>query len=109
VKRFWNKRERPDYVNWVRENFKDSKLRVLLNLQYGLKQVNIPEDKKLEILGKFESQYDEFVMPNPVTKAAWMLRNGLIEAGYNITDKGVLGFYNLAQNTFTYKKSILMK
>ena len=109
MKKLWNKRKRPDYVNWVRENFKDSKLRVLLNLLYGLDELKITEDKKREILGKFESQYNEFGMPNTVTKAAWMLRNGLIHVGYDVTDKQVLDIYNLAQNTFTYKKSVIIE
>ena len=101
--RFDNKRERPEKINWIQENFKDAKLRTSLYLQYGLDILKIPEKIQREILANFESQYAEIGYPNTLTKAATLLKYGLIQY-YDVADKTITGVYNMAPNLFTYKK-----
>lgn len=102
--RFGNKRSRPEQIDWIQENFKDSKLRVLLYLQYGLNRFNIPEQSKREVLSKFESSFNKIGTINTVTKAALMLKQGLIECGYDPPDKAITSVYNLAGNVLSYRK-----
>ena len=104
--KFGNKRERPEKINWIQENFKDAKIRTLLYLQYGLETLNIPEKTQREILAKFESRYEDVGHPNTLTKAATLLKDGLMEH-YDVTDKMITNVYNMAPNLFSYKKSII--
>ena len=100
---FDNKRIRPEEIDWVQENFKDSKLRVFQYLQYGLDNCNIPENHKKEILKRFETLYDKIGTINTVTKAALMLKTGLVSQGYDPTDKWITKIYNLAPNVLTHR------
>ena len=105
--RFGNKRPRPEQINWIQENFKDIKLKVFLYVQYGLNRFNISEDSKRKILAKFESYYENIGTINPVTRAAIILKKGMIESCYSPTDKAITSIYNLAPNVLTYKKLII--
>lgn len=100
---FGNKRIRPEEIDWVQEHFKEPKLRVLLYLQLGLDECNMPKEKKRAIIETYELKYDTIRITNPVTKAAYMLKDGLIQLGYDPTDKWVTGIYNLAPNVLSHK------
>lgn len=104
--RFRNKRNRPTEIDWIQENFKDPKLRVLLYLQYGLTKCHISEEVRKKILGRFEATYEEIDIANTATKSAHMLKQELERAGYEITAKRITEIYNLAPNVLTYKKAI---
>jgi len=100
---FGNKRIRPEEIDWVQEHFKEPKLRVLLYLQLGIDECNITKEKKRVILETYESRYDKIRITHPVTKAAYMLKEGLKQLGYSPTNKWVTGIYNLASNVLSHK------
>ena len=104
--KFENKRIRSEEIDWVQEHFKDPRLRVLQYLQLGLDECNISKEERREILGRFEPIYDETYLTNPVTKAAYMLRDGLVWLGHDPTDKWITSIYNLASNVLSYHKAI---
>jgi hypothetical protein len=105
-----NKRERPSEMQWIKNNFKDLKLQAYLYLQLGVLELPLTEEHRKKILGNFENMYDEVrTTSNTVTKAALMLKKGLVDCGYHTTNKKITNIYNLASNVLTHKSLPLIK
>lgn len=101
---FNNKRPRTEDLDWIQENFKDVKLRVLKYVDYGIELFEMNDKDRRTVLDRFEERYDSIGTPNPLTKSALILKAGILRCGYDTTNKTITRIYNLAPNVLTYKK-----
>jgi len=104
-----NKIKRNAHLEWVRVNIKDIQLRVILYVEFGIKQLTSDEKLHRKLLLQFESQC-HITISNPLTKAAIVLWNILATTGNAdiSTKRNIMNIYDLDYGTFARHKRFVL-